>query len=187
METIRRVIEEADEVVCAHALARGGAPSLTLLAELKLVKPIRTGVPRCSEHGCRYRGDCRHEATFETGASGRAGMKARLSDDARGIVADPAQLRSRVLGLPLCRFVVAALAEGPCTLFALNTRLLDRCLEEIDREGQVKATAFTRASLGEAIALLDVLGEIRRLPDGATVELVTGTPEAVVANSAQVC
>ncbi|NLC56601.1 MAG: hypothetical protein GX774_07185 [Armatimonadetes bacterium] len=169
IEEIRRAIKDAEEVICGHALAREGGPALSLLVELGLVKPIRTGVPACAEHGCPYQGDCEHEETFATGAPGRAGRKARLSAEARAIVADRDRLLARVRALPLCQFVLEALAAGPCSLFALNTRLLTASLEEIDATGQVKATAFDRASLGRAIALLEELGEIHRLPDGATL------------------
>lgn len=168
---IGECLRQAPDPICAHALAREDGPALSLLADLGLVKPIATRVPKCSAHPCAYRGECEHEEVFETGGPGRAGVKARLLPTALSVAANPEALRARVLAMPLCADVLERVRQGPCSIFALNTWRLERCLEEIEQSGQVKERAFDRVALGRAVALLEELGLLRRSADGADLTL----------------
>ncbi|MBI3945648.1 MAG: hypothetical protein HY321_07005 [Armatimonadetes bacterium] len=178
LESIRRAMVGECDPLCAHALAREGGAPLSLLANLGLVKLIRQGIPACSEHGCRYRGDCEHEALFKARGEGRSGRKARVTKEGRAAAADPERLRACVRALPLCEFVLRAVAEGPQSVFALNTALVDRCLAEISEKGQVKATAFARAELGRAIALLGEMGLVRASGDQVLLAAPPRQPRA---------
>lgn len=161
-----------DGVGCHHRLRAEVGLGTELLAELGLVKPIRQRIPDCAEHACPLREDCRHAIVFAEARAGRAGKKYRLAPLGERALADDqilAQVAAAARGGALARRVLAAVADGPRSIFALNTALLDQSLAALDRDGDFGDAAFDRGGLAATLALLADLGAIEY--DGATVAL----------------
>lgn len=161
-----------DGIGCHHRLRAEIGLGVDLLAELGLVRPIRQRIPDCTEHACPLRDGCRHAITFAEARAGRSGKKYRLAPLGERALTDDAILAQVALAardLALSRRVLAALAAGPCSIFALNTALLDQSLAALSSEGDFGDAAFDRGGLAAILALLADLGAIDYV--GATVRL----------------
>ncbi len=162
-----------DGIGCHYRLRAEVGLGVDLLAELGLVRPIRQRIPACTEHACPLRDGCRHAITFAEARAGRSGKKYRLVALGDRALTDDAILAQLVLAardLALSRRVLAALVAGPCSIFALNTALLDQSLAALAIEGDFGDTAFDRGGLAATLTLLADLGAI--VYDGATVSLL---------------
>ena len=161
-----------DGIGCHHRLRAEVGLGVDLLAELGLVRPIRQRIPDCTEHACPLRDGCRHAITFAEARAGRSGKKYRLAPLGERALTDDAilaQLARAARDLALARRVLAALADGPHSIFALNTILLDQSLAALASTGDFGDAAFERGGLAAILALLADLGAIDHV--GATVSL----------------
>ena len=170
-----------DGVGCHYRLRAEVGLGTDLLAELGLVKPIRQRIPDCSEHACPLRDGCRHAIIFAEARAGRSGKKYRLAPLGERALADDhilAQVATAAQGGALARRVLAALAEGPRSIFALNTILLDQSLAALHQDGEFGEASFDRGGLAATLALLRDLGTV--VYDGATVALpLAGSPPSI--------
>lgn len=161
-----------DGVGCHYRLRAEVGLGTDLLAELGLVKPIRQRIPDCSEHACPLRDGCPHAALFAEARAGRSGKKYRLAPLGERALTDDrllAQVADAARDGALARRILAAVADGPRSIFALNTALLDQALAALDRDGDFGEAAFDRGDLAATLSLLADLGAIDY--DGATVAL----------------
>ena len=161
-----------DGVGCHYRLRGEVGLGTDLLAELGLVKPIRQRIPDCTEHVCPLREGCRHAIVFAEARAGRSGKKYRLAPLGERALTDDhilAQVAVAARDLSLSRRILAALADGPRSIFALNTALLDQSLAALGRDGDFGDAAFDRGGLAATLALLADLGAIDY--DGATAAL----------------
>ena len=161
-----------DDIGCHFRLRAEVGPGVEILAELGLVRPIRQRIPDCTEHACPLREDCRHAIVFAEARAGRSGKKYRLAPLGERALTDDqilALVANAALDGALARRVLAALADGPRSIFALNTALLDQSLAALTRDGDFGDAAFDRGDLAATLALLANLGVIDY--DGATVAL----------------
>lgn len=164
-----------DGIGCHFRLRAEVGLGTDLLAGLGLVRPIRQRIPACSEHACPLREGCRHAAIFAEARAGRSGKKFRLTPlGERALDHDHilAQVAAAVGDLPLARRVLAILADGPRSVFALNSALLDQSLAALLADGEFGETAFERGDLAATLALLTGLGAVR--DDGGTLALAGG-------------
>lgn len=161
-----------DGVGCHFRLRAEVGLGVEILTELGLVRPIRQRIPDCTEHGCPLRDDCRHAITFAEARAGRSGKKYRLAPLGERALTDDqilAQVANAALDGALARRVLAVIADGPRSIFSLNTALLDQSLAALARDGDFGDAAFDRGDLAATLALLANLGAISY--DGATVAL----------------
>jgi hypothetical protein len=161
-----------DGIGCHHRLRAEVGLGVELLAELGLVKPIRQRIPDCTEHACPLRDDCRHAIAFAEARAGRSGKKYRLAPLGERALTDDhilTQVANAARDGALARRILAALADGPRSIFALNTTLLDQSLAALHRDGDFGDAAFARGDLAATLTLLANLGAIEY--DGATVAL----------------
>jgi hypothetical protein len=161
-----------DDIGCHYRLRAEVGLGVEILAELQLVRPIRQRIPDCTEHACPLRDDCRHAIVFAEARAGRSGKKYRLLPLGERALTDDhilAQVANAARDGTLARRVLAAIADGPLSIFALNTALLDQSLAALARDGDFGDTAFDRGDLAATLALLTNLGAIDY--DGATVAL----------------
>jgi hypothetical protein len=164
--------ETGDGIGCHYRLRAEVGLGVEVLAELGLVRPIRQRIPDCTEHACPLRDDCRHAITFAEARAGRSGKKYRLAPLGERALTDDhilAQVANAARDGALARRVLAAIADGPRSIFALNTALLDQSLAALQRDGEFGDAAFDRGDLAATLALLASLGAIDY--DGATVAL----------------
>lgn len=161
-----------DDIGCHFRLRAEVGLGVEILAELGLVRPIRQRIPDCTEHACPLREDCRHAIVFAEARAGRSGKKYRLAPLGERALTDDqilALVANAALDGALARRVLAALADGPRSIFSLNTALLDQSLAALTRDGDFGDAAFDRGDLAATLALLANLGVIDY--DGATVAL----------------
>jgi hypothetical protein len=161
-----------DGIGCHYRLRAEVGLGVGLLAELGLVRPIRQRIPDCTEHACPLRDDCRRASDFAEARAGRSGKKYRLAPLGERALTDDhllAQVADAARDGALARRVLAALADSPRSIFALNTILLDQSLAALQQDGDFGDTAFERGDLAATLALLADLGAIDY--DGATVAL----------------
>ncbi|MFN8513906.1 MAG: hypothetical protein U0841_15245 [Chloroflexia bacterium] len=161
-----------DDIGCHFRLRAEVGLGVEILAELGLVRPIRQRIPDCTEHACPLREDCRHAIVFAEARAGRSGKKYRLAPLGERALTDDhilAQVANAARDGALARRVLAALADGPRSIFVLNTALLDQSLAALTRDGDFGDAAFDRGDLAATLALLANLGVIDY--DGATVAL----------------
>ncbi len=156
------------DVGCRHlARERDGVES-SLLVDLGLVKPIVSRVPQCSDHGCPRSGACPWESDFLHEASGaKAGVKYRRTVDgdalASGIVTP---LEERLASLPLAAAVLAQLADGPRSLFAIQWHLVEAARAEVRAGKNTERVAPHRPALLGVICILSDLGIVQLSDDG---------------------
>jgi hypothetical protein len=161
-----------DGIGCHYRLRAEAGLGVEVLAELGLVRPIRQRIPDCSEHACPLRDECRHAVVFAEARAGRSGKKYRLLPLGERALTDDhilAQVADAARDGALARRVLAALADGPRSVFAINSILLDQSLAALARDGDFGDTAFDRGDLAATLALLANLGTIKY--DGATAAL----------------
>jgi hypothetical protein len=174
-EAVRVVLTVVGEGVgCEHWTVPDHGLPVTLLEALGFARPIRQRVPRCSEHDCRYLGVCERQVIFEEGRDGRAGRKFRLTAEGQAAAADPTRLGAglaNVATLPLAQEVLAALAQGPRTLFELNWALVEPrvgALAAGEEPPALPSRTYLRATLAllaeQAAIELDDTAGIVRLP-----------------------
>jgi hypothetical protein len=142
------------EIGCRHLARQRDDFDASILVSLGLVKLIRSGVPRCEEHGCPLIDVCEHVADFEPDASGsKAGVKYRPTADGLAASADPAVIDAATRALPAVETVLALLAGGPLTIFQLNTRLRETWSTD--------EAPPDRPELGQIVTLLVEVGQVR--------------------------
>ncbi len=148
-----------DGVGCEHWTLPDHGLSVALLRDLGLARPITTRIPRCAEHGCRYVGACPQEIVFVEGREGRAGRKFRLTPEGQAAATYPAALAAALAALPLAADVLAALARGEQTIFALNWTLVEPRVAAL-AAGEEPPPMPSRAYLRAVLALLRDQGAI---------------------------
>jgi hypothetical protein len=146
-------------VGCEHwTLPDHGLPVL-LLKDLGLARPITTRIPRCADHGCSYLGVCAQEIVFAEGRDGRSGRKFRLPQEGQAAASDATGLAAALAALPLAREVLAALAAGARTVFALNWALVEPRVTSLGA-GEEPSPMPSRAYLRAVLLLLADHGAI---------------------------
>jgi hypothetical protein len=162
-----------DGVGCEHwTLPDHGLP-VPLLRDLGLARPITTRIPRCAEHGCRYLGACPQEVVFAEGRDGRGGRKFRLTPEGQAAARDPTRLAAALAALPLAADVLAALAAGEQTIFALNWTLVEPRVAAVGA-GEEPPPMPSRAYLRAALTLLADHGAIVWDETAGVVRLASG-------------
>ena len=162
LEEFRADVQAADESgpLCDHWTTPLHHVSIRFLAELDLVKPVKTRIPACSAHGCILLEKCAHREMFETGTGTRGSIKATLTAAGRAAFADTAALTRALGGHRLMAAVRAALAERPHSVFELHARLLRACTHEMEQTGAMDETGFSRTDLLGCLELMEALGEL---------------------------
>jgi hypothetical protein len=168
---VRIVAHLADlpgDVGCRHLAREQFQLEASLLVDLGLVKPIVTRVPACSAHECPRCGACRWEADFLPEASGnKANVKYRRT--AEGDVVDAgalAAIEERLAALPLANAVLAEVAAGPRSLFAIQGRFVELARTEVKAGKNTERVAPHRPALMNVVRLLADLGVVRLSEDG---------------------
>jgi hypothetical protein len=171
-----------DGVGCEHWTVPDYGVPVALLVDLGLASPIKTRVPCCAEHGCRYLGRCAYEAEFEpAGAAAsstapsparapRAGRKFRLTAAGHRALTAPLDLAAALAALPLTDLLLAELAGGERTLFALVGALVERVRQAIAAGAAPEAARVpTRPYLRAVLELLVEQGVLEWDPTTDTV------------------
>ncbi len=161
---------------CRHLARERDGLNAELLVRLGLARPIVRGAPRCADHGCPWQPRCVHWPAFEPDAASAgpvAGVKYKPTPAGLAAVADSSRVIDALDNLPVAGEILALLAGGPATVYALHSHFL----------GQARRTARTgegdgadrggldRVALGGVLDLLAELGRIARGEDGVTYAL----------------
>jgi hypothetical protein len=152
---------DADGPVCDYWTTSQHSLSVAFLAEVSLVKPIKTKVPPCSDHWCPVAEECLHRERFETGGPGRSGVKATLTGSGRTAFESSHALAEALGSHRMIHRIRMGLSDGPRSLFELNTSMLRDCWDELDHSGMLERSAFRRSDLRGCLELLEALGEVR--------------------------
>lgn len=156
-------------VGCRHLARERDGVDASLLVTLGLVKPIVSRVPRCADHDCPWLPQCAHWSDFEPEASGnKAGVKYRPTPT--GVVAslDASVALAAVTELPAVADVLASLAEGPATVFALHARFLKRMRDAARHGADPSGVGVSRSMLGSVLDVLVGAGLVVRTGDEVT-------------------
>lgn len=153
---------------CRHLAREQYDVEASLLVDLGLVKPIVTKVPTCSSHGCPRCGACAWESDFLPEASGsKANVKYRRTVEGDAVAAGAlAAIEERLESLPLANAVMAAVAEGPRTLFAIQGQLVEQARKAVRAGKNTEWVAPHRPELLSVVRLLAELGLVRLTGDG---------------------
>ena len=153
---------------CRHLAREEYDVEVSLLVDLRLVKPIVTKVPTCSSHGCPRCGACAWEADFLPNASGsKANVKYRRTVDGDAVAAGAVgAIEERLAGLPLACAVVEAVADGPQSLFAIQGRLIEQARVAVNAGKNTERVAPHRPELLGVVQLLADLGVVGVAEDG---------------------
>jgi hypothetical protein len=159
-EALRAVLMAVgDGIGCEHwTLPEHGLP-VVLLKDLGLARPITTRIPKCADHGCRYLGACPQESVFAEGRDGRSGRKFRLTPEGLVAASDAAVLATALDSLPLAADILAALASGEQTIFALHWALVEPRVAALGA-GEEPPPMPSRAYLRAVLTLLAEHGAI---------------------------
>ena len=165
---VAHLAELPGDVGCRHLAREQYDVAASLLVDLGLVRPIATKVPTCRAHACPRCGGCPWEADFLPEASGnKANVKYRQTADGEAVAAGAlAALEERLAALPLANDVLAAVAEGPRSLFALQGRFVEQARAEVKAGKNTERVAPHRPALLSVVRLLTELGVVRLADDG---------------------
>jgi hypothetical protein len=175
--TVGRIVvhlaERPGDVGCRHLAREDFRVEASLLVDLGLVKPIMSRVPACSVHGCPRRGACRWEADFLPEASGnKANVKYRRTADGDVVAAGSlATIEERLATLPLANAVLAEVADGPRSLFAIQGRLVEEARAEVKAGKNTERVAPNRPVLLSVVRLLAELGVVGLSEDGVVYSM----------------
>ncbi|MDP8908218.1 MAG: hypothetical protein M3N47_03690 [Chloroflexota bacterium] len=170
---VAHLVDLPGDVGCRHLARDRDELDASLLVDLGLVKPIMSRVPQCRDHGCPRSGACPWESDFFPEASGaKAGVKYRRTVDGDVLVSGSVTpLEERLASLPLATAVLAQLADGPRSLFAIQWRLIEGARADVRDGKNTERVAPHRPALLGVIRLLTDLG-IVHLSDDGTVSLI---------------
>ena len=156
-------------VGCRHLARERDGVEATLLVRLGLVKPVTRGAPRCADHGCPWQARCLHWPAFEPEATGSvAGVKYKPTAFGLAAADDAGRVAAAVEDLPAAREVLALLAAGPASVFALHGHFLRRARLAARGGDEADPVGLDRVALGGVLDLLVEVGRVERGEDGAT-------------------
>ena len=156
---------------CRYLARERDGVEASLLIDLDLVRPIATRVPTCAFHKCPRCGTCPWEELFHSEATGgKAGVKYRRTADGDAVAGGSLSvIGDRIADLPLATAVIAALDNGPRSLFAVQWGLVESAREAIRAGVNTERVAPDRPALLSVLRLLADLGVVALREDG-TVE-----------------
>ncbi len=169
---VAHLVDLPGDVGCRHLARERDELEASLLVDLGLVKPIMSRVPQCRDHGCPRSGACPWESDFLPEASGaKAGVKYRRTVDGDVLASGSVTpLEERLASLPLTTAVLAELADGPRSLFAIQWRLIEIARADVRAGKNTERVAPHRPALLSLIHLLADLGVVQ-LSDAGIVSL----------------
>lgn len=155
------VVETGEGISCGHYTEPIYGVSARLLDRLGLVTFINRLPPECTTHGCPLCGKCAFEQDFTDRTGSRSGVKFRLNDKGREILAHPEKLAEYAADSRLGARILDVLTNGPQSVFALDTHLMEFVYTSIRSGQNTSELQYTREDLADTLSLLEAAGLLR--------------------------